>query len=132
MRSTRGSWSRGALGRRARPPPPPARGGGGAPGRARRATIGTVTSKRVVARTAPSATAPSIAVFDRTNPEGSRQVFLLEGRAGPWYRALLSIRPNGTRGYVPAGSLGLSSTSFRIEVDRTSRTLTWWNGCSRL
>src|SRR5439155_14820456 len=78
------------------PTPPvairPAHAVGAAHCRAHRATIGTVVSSHVVARTAPSPTAPAIAVFDRTNREGSRQVFLLERHPGSWYRSLLPVR----------------------------------------
>ncbi len=68
------------------------------------------------------------------NPQGAPQVFDLLGRAtdpdgDQWYRALLPLRPNGITGYVPAASLRVVATSYRIDVDRRSLTLSLWRGC---
>jgi lipoprotein-anchoring transpeptidase ErfK/SrfK len=94
--------------------------------------IGTVVSPRVVVRTSPSWDARPIGVFDRIDPEGSPQVFLLQRRAGAWYEALLPVRPNGTMGYIPAKEVSLSTTTYRLVVDRGALRLTLWKGCERL
>ena len=102
--------------------------------RVRPTLIGTVSTARVAARTAPDPTAPVVETFDRINVEGSPQVFLLEGASndGRWQRALLPVRPNGTTGYVPTADLTLSTTRYRIEVDRAAHRLTLWRGCDRV
>jgi lipoprotein-anchoring transpeptidase ErfK/SrfK len=74
--------------------------------------------------------------FARLNPEGSRQVFLLQGAAksggGTWYRALLPMRPNGTYGWVSARDLRLAVTPYRLVVDHHTFRLTLWRGCRRV
>ena len=100
--------------------------------------IGTVTSRRVLARAKPDRDARAIASFPRRSPEGVPQVFLLtarpgedpaiERRDGTWYEALLPVRPNGTTGFLPARAVSLSSTPYRIVVDRASFRLTLWKG----
>jgi len=100
----------------------------------RQTLIGTVAIGRVTARKAPNPSAREIGSFARTNAEGAPQVFdLLDEVMGTdgavWYRALLPIRPNGTTGFVPARSLRLSLTLYRLEVDRSRLRLTLWNGC---
>src|SRR5437764_14706131 len=80
--------------------------GASLPACARENLIGTVVPKKVKARARPEAHARVIRSFPRTNDEGSRQVFLLRAAAkagtkgGPWYQALLPMRPNGTYGWV--------------------------------
>lgn len=96
--------------------------------------IGTVAVARVAARTAPSRSARTLASFARTNAQGAPQVFDLLGEvAGAngefWYRALLPLRPNGTTGFLPARSLRLSQTLYRLDVDRAHLQLTLWYGC---
>ena len=96
---------------------------------ARPAYIGTIVGPSVVARRKPSVGSPTLATFRRVNVEGSRQVFLLAGRRGSWYRALLPVRPNGTYGYLPAAALTVSKTGYRIDVDRGAHRLTLRRGC---
>ena len=97
--------------------------------------IGTVTSRRVTARTAPDPFARPIDSFPRTGAPPGPQVFdLLDEVAGAdgerWYLALLPIRPNGTTGYLQARSLRLSQTDYRLTVDRSRLKLTVRKGCS--
>jgi lipoprotein-anchoring transpeptidase ErfK/SrfK len=99
--------------------------------------IGRVTSASLTVRALPSVGAPAIATLPHTNAEGATQVFDLQGSvrnpAGDvWYRALLPLRPNGTSGYIAAGSVRLVQTRYRIEVDRKRLRLTLWDGCSAL
>jgi len=98
--------------------------------------IGRVVVASVAARTEPSSRSPRIARFHQTNAQGAPQVVDLDGSAGDrpggtWFRALLPIRPNGTFGYFPAGSLSVLRTSYRVVVDRQKLRLTLWNGCHR-
>jgi hypothetical protein len=113
--------------------------GRGAPSRAcyRPTLVGTVASHRVVARAAPRPTARPIARFGRRNVIGAPQVFSLLHRVetethGVWFKALLPVRPNGTTGYVPAESLRLSETSYRLTISRRHFRLVLWEGCRRL
>jgi lipoprotein-anchoring transpeptidase ErfK/SrfK len=99
--------------------------------------IGRVASPSVVVRSRPSVAAPAVATFPQVNSEGATQVFDLLGSlrdpAGDlWYRALLPLRPNGTTGYLAAGSVKVVQTTFRIQVDRERLRLTLWDGCSAL
>jgi lipoprotein-anchoring transpeptidase ErfK/SrfK len=96
--------------------------------------IGRVTPASLTVRSLPSVRASAIATFHRTNAEGAPQVFDIQGSvrdpAGDvWYRALLPMRPNGTSGYVAAGSVQLVQTRYRLEVDRPRLRLTVWEGC---
>jgi hypothetical protein len=100
--------------------------------------IGTVARDSIAARTAPDADAEVIARFDAVNDQGAPQVFLLEpeqrapdGGLPPgieWVRALLPVRPNGTRGYLPVDGLELSVTTYRVEVDTRAFELTLFDG----
>jgi lipoprotein-anchoring transpeptidase ErfK/SrfK len=96
--------------------------------------IGTVTVPHLAARRAPSAHAPTVATFGPRNVEGGPQVFLIESaaRGGRWLKALLPMRPNGTVGYIPAHSIKLSKTWYRIDVSRSKYRLTLWKGCHRV
>ncbi|MDQ3645685.1 MAG: L,D-transpeptidase [Actinomycetota bacterium] len=91
--------------------------------------IGRVVTDEVVARRAPRTSAPAVASFGPVNAQGAPQVFLLEEPLGPadrpaWYEALLPVRPNGTKGFIPADALEVSTTRYRIRVDRDDFTLT--------
>jgi len=99
--------------------------------------IGRVIPASLTVRSLPSVGSPAIASFHRTNAEGATQVFDIQGSvrnpAGDvWYRALLPLRPNGTSGYVAAGSVRLVQTPYRIAVDRKGLRLTVWDGCTAL
>jgi lipoprotein-anchoring transpeptidase ErfK/SrfK len=101
------------------------------------ALIGTAAAHRVVARTEPDPGAKVIATFGRRTEQRGPQVFLLQQRLqgpanGVWFKALLPIRPNGTRGYIRADSLRLSQTPYRIVVNRKALSLTLWEGCRRV
>jgi lipoprotein-anchoring transpeptidase ErfK/SrfK len=96
--------------------------------------IGRILPPSLTVRSLPSVGAPAIASFHRTNAQGAAQVFDIQGSvrnpAGDvWYRALLPVRPNGTSGYIAAGSVRLVQTQYRIEVDRKKLRLTVWDGC---
>ncbi len=99
--------------------------------------VAYVRGKRIQARTEPRPRAPVIASFGPRTELGTPQVFLIAGprRAHPpvvgrkgswWYKALLPVRPNGTTGYLPAAGVQLTTTPFRIVVDRTRFRLELW------
>ena len=99
--------------------------------------IGRVIVPSVMARTAPTFTAPVIATFSRINQDGARQVFDVGGSlrdpdGGVWYRALLPMRPNGTSGYIPADAVRVVQTQYRIAIDRHHLRLAVWSGCTKL
>ena len=96
--------------------------------------IGTVSERTVAARRAPDPSAREVASLAMTNAQGAGQVFDLLDRvqgsdSSVWYRALLPVRPNGTTGFIPARSLRLSQTPYRLQVDRSRLELTLWKGC---
>ncbi len=53
----------------------------------------------------------------------------LDGRGGLWYRVLLPMRPNGTKGYIRARDLRVFSTDYRIVVSQRRMTLKLFRGC---
>ncbi len=67
--------------------------------------------RAVAARAAPRGSARVVARLDRTTPEETENLVLVEGRerdadGGPWVRARLPVLPNGTTGWVPRAALG--------------------------
>src|SRR5712691_606454 len=99
-----------------------------------RTLIATVLDRAVRARVRPSTRGGVVASFGRINRQGARQVFdVLEtvpgGDGQAWFRVLLPMRPNGTVGFVPARTLRLGETPYRIVVDRGRLTLTLWEDC---
>jgi hypothetical protein len=103
----------------------------------RRQMIGTVVrGGGVTARKAPDSQAPPIQHFGYTSEFGSHQVFDLvrrvSGTGGYWYKALLPMRPNGTFGFVPAKALAVTTTKYRLLLDRGRFRLSLFNGCRRV
>lgn len=99
--------------------------------------IGTVAVDRVQARSAPRPDAEVVATFGMRNEQGAPQVFLLEDRVSGadgrlWFHALLPVRPNGTRGYIPAATLRLADTPYHLVLNRQARTLTLWDRCDQV
>lgn len=104
--------------------------GAGAPGAPtpRLAWIGEVI-RPATARRAPRTSARALTAVRREAPIGYGTTRLLitgsvveDGRR--WYQVLLPIRPNGTRGWVPAETLHPSGTALRILIDVGQRRLT--------
>jgi lipoprotein-anchoring transpeptidase ErfK/SrfK len=101
------------------------------------ALVGTVSAASVVARARPSPTAPAVGTFRRKTPFGTPQVFLLAAEVSgtdgsSWFRALLPEAPNGSSGFIPGGSVSLSTSPFRLVVDRAARRMTVFRRCERL
>ncbi|HVF53575.1 MAG TPA: L,D-transpeptidase [Actinomycetota bacterium] len=100
--------------------------------------IGAVAAESITAREAPSEFAPEIETFAATNEQGAPQVFLLEPDAvdatgmvpvgEEWVKALLPVLPNGTKGYLPVGDLSITTTAYRILIERSEFKLTLLKG----
>jgi L,D-transpeptidase catalytic domain len=58
---------------------------------------------------------------------GPVTLLVLAARTGSdgqlWLRVLLPVRPNGTSGWIPAGSTELGTTNWRIEISTERRTV---------
>lgn len=81
----------------------------------------------VVVRTRPSDDAPVKVRLEKRNYHDFPTVVLVD-RARTvddvtWHRVWLSIRPNGSRGWVKEGQLAFYTTSAKIEIDLSERTL---------
>ena len=85
---------------------------------------------RVDALSAPGGT--PVQSFTRKNQNGLRTVFgvlatVTGGDCEPlWYRVQLPIRPNGVTGYVRADAVTVYSVRSRIEIDLSSRRLSFY------
>ena len=83
----------------------------------------------VTARRAPRASARARTVLQPFAPLGNGPTSVLITRTATvdgrrWAEVLLPIRPNGIRGWVPAGVLRIRSTPLRIVIDVSERRLT--------
>ncbi len=80
--------------------------------------------------TAPKTDSKRVAVGPKTEA-GAPTTFAVIGDASPdaalvapgWYRVALRDRPNGSTGWVPASSVKVTKTPYRIFVDLDARTL---------
>jgi lipoprotein-anchoring transpeptidase ErfK/SrfK len=99
----------------ARPPAP-------APASALIATLTRATSYSVIAG------GPAAGSLAATNPFDQVQVLRVIGRVPGWLEVELPMRPNGSRGWIPAATARLSETNYRVVVNVESRTLTVTNG----
>ena len=56
-----------------------------------------------------------------------QEVFAVATRIGtnhkPWYKISIPMRPNGTMGWIPAGTVKLAPTIAEIDVKRSARTI---------
>jgi lipoprotein-anchoring transpeptidase ErfK/SrfK len=89
------------------------------------AIIATLTGATSYSSTAGGPMAGSLAA---TNPFGQVQVLSVVGRAAGWLEVELPVRPNGSRGWIPAAMAKLTETSYRVVVNLESRTVTVTNG----
>lgn len=98
-----------------------------APPTAKRAWVGRVVAP-VVARAAPRADAKPRMKVSPIAPFYGGATRLLITRSTVrdgvrWAEVLLPVRPNGTRGWVPADFLTMSTTPMRIAIDVSQRRL---------
>ncbi len=90
-----------------------------------RLTARTTTELAVYAArgdAAPVATLPATTEF------GTTRVVLVEKRKGAWAKVLLPERPNQSTGWIRAADVELRRVTDTVDVDLTSRTLTWRRG----
>jgi hypothetical protein len=67
---------------------------------------------------------PYLTLLDQTE-FGTPRVLLATARSADRIQVLLPVRPNGAEGWVRANDVVLSSDPDLIQIDLTSRTLTW-------
>lgn len=94
---------------------------------AKLAWVGRVIAP-VTARRAPTMSATARTVVQPIAPLGGGATTLLITRSVVrdgvrWVEVLLPIRPNGSRGWVPADVLRMSTTPMRIAIDVSERRL---------
>jgi L,D-transpeptidase catalytic domain len=99
--------------------------------------IGTIRVDSLVARATPDPAGDEVAFLSGRNKWGVPQVLDLlsqvRGADGSrWYKALLPIRPNGTKAYVPGRALELASTPYRLVLNRDRYQLALYKGCKRI
>jgi len=89
-------------------------------------TVGKATGS-VVVRVRPAPGAPIKAKLGKVNVNGYPTLVLVdtvrEVHGVAWYRVFVAMRPNGSRGWVREGQLAFYSTSARIVIDLSERTL---------
>ena len=91
----------------------------------------TTVRSAVVARSAPSAAAGTVARLGTKTPEGTPNPLLVLDRSGDeegrtWLRVRLAALPNGTTGWVPRRAVGgyrTVRTRLVVDVDRRRATL---------
>lgn len=68
--------------------------------------------------------------FHNPGPYEPAQPFtmLVTERRGEWVEVMVPVRPNGTRGWVPASEVDLSRIRHRVEVRLAERVLRAWDG----
>jgi lipoprotein-anchoring transpeptidase ErfK/SrfK len=95
---------------------------------------GQLRVNAVAARRKPDAHAPVIRVMHAFREDyRPQEILAVATRVGadkkPWYKINLPMRPNGTYGWIPAGSVSLSPTVSQIVVHRNTRTIDiLWHG----
>ena len=89
---------------------------------------GQLTVNAVPVRRSPSPSAPIIKRMSQFRADYRIQEILAVGvRTGtdgkPWYHINIPMRPNGTYGWIPAGTVTLAPTKGQIVVHRAQRTI---------
>jgi lipoprotein-anchoring transpeptidase ErfK/SrfK len=98
---------------RAAPPAPTA---ADAPTEEQGSIVAEAVRSRVDVFGSATAAAPA-QVLDRSGELSGRLVFLVtDDPGGDRLEALLPVRPNGSRGWIPRDQVSLSRTTFRVEV----------------
>ncbi len=90
--------------------------------------VGTATVPKLTARAEPDDGAEAVASLANPIPSGTPLVVQVvpgsSGSAdGEWLEVQLPVEPNGTTGWVRKSEVQLSSTPYRIYVDRASYSL---------
>jgi lipoprotein-anchoring transpeptidase ErfK/SrfK len=98
---------------------------------------GELVRAQVAVRTAPDPAARVIRTLHQFRRDYRLQIVLALGKAmdadgRTWFQVNLPMRPNGTTGWIPAGSVALRPTQTRITVHRGLRTIEVFRGVQRL
>jgi lipoprotein-anchoring transpeptidase ErfK/SrfK len=107
---------------------------------ARVTTVGSGSLNRtVVVRSAPRRHARRVAVLREFRSGFRPQIVLAvasvrDKRTGTpsWYRIVVPGRPNGRRGWIPAGAAAIRPNNRLITIDRSKRRLALWRGGRRV
>jgi lipoprotein-anchoring transpeptidase ErfK/SrfK len=107
---------------------------------ARVQTVGSGSLNRmVVVRSAPRRTARRVAVLREFRSDYRPQIVLAvasvrDKRTGApgWYRIVVPGRPNGRRGWIPAGAAAIRPNNRLITIDRSKRRLALWRDGRRV
>jgi lipoprotein-anchoring transpeptidase ErfK/SrfK len=109
------------------PQPSASPSGSASPAPVARWTVGKATAELVV-RAAPTMSAAVKWRLPKVNINGYPQLVLVntvkEVSGTTWYRVSVAVRPNGSNGWVPEGSLAFYQTTSRIDINLTTRRLT--------
>ncbi len=89
---------------------------------------GQLLVRAVPARSSPNPKARVIKVMTQFRDDYRiQEIFAVAARTGtnhrPWYKISIPMRPNGTMGWIPAGSVSLTPTVGEINVHRNTRTI---------
>ncbi|MEY2398664.1 MAG: hypothetical protein QOJ00_1838 [Actinomycetota bacterium] len=63
-----------------------------------------------------------------TSPSGAPRVFLVVDDAGEWLQVLLPLRPNNSVGWIRRDEVDVTSSPYRVEVDRGAHRLHVFDG----
>lgn len=95
---------------------------------------GELAVNAVAARTRPDPHAPTIRIMHQFRDDYRiQEILAVATRVGadrrPWYKISVPMRPNGTMGWIPAGSVLLAPTVSQIVIHRAARTVdVYWHG----
>lgn len=97
------------------------------PPSAKQAWVATL-HRAITVRTAPRNSARKRALVHAIAPFAGGLTRLLVTRSvvkngEVWVEVLLPLRPNGSRGWVPADQVSLTTTAFRVEINRRNHRL---------
>jgi lipoprotein-anchoring transpeptidase ErfK/SrfK len=96
---------------------------------------GTLAWRKVAVHAEPGRSSRIVEVLKEFRPDFSPQyVLALAEKRNPrtgkpaWYRISVPGRPNGRKGWVPAGSVELRPVRKQLLVDRSARRFEFWHG----
>jgi lipoprotein-anchoring transpeptidase ErfK/SrfK len=98
---------------------------------------GELVGTQVAARAAPDPAAPVVRRLHQFRDDYRLQIVLASGQSvgadgRTWFHISLPMRPNGTMGWIPAGSVSLRPMHSRIVVHRGLRVIEVYRGTRRL
>ena len=98
---------------------------------------GELVATRVAARAAPDRGAKVVRLLQQFRSDYRVQVVLALDQATaadgtPWFKLSLPMRPNGTVGWIPAGTVALKPTRSRLVVHRGLRRIELFRNGKRL